>query len=583
MARSAILTALAIASVHPTDAAAQQPDATAGGEVCTEGYISSIDVDRANVFDPESTGIGLLAWTLRFANLFHIRTADSFVRRELLFEEGDCLSPFLVSESQRLLYSYAFVDDAEITYEPDGNGGQKVQVTTRDRWSLEVDAGVTYDDGLNLEKFQVTEENFLGQGIFAEFTHRERREARTQGFRLFTPRLFGRTDASIGAGRDRPGNFFNQSIRYPFVGETGEYSFREGIDRATRFFSYSTGGAEAFTNVLVPSFRQVVELSLAKRLGEEGRSFLVGATLTHDIIRFPRTPEITLLDDFDNPLLFPGPLPTDMAEQLQPSGATRLSLHVGTRRYRYEFYEGIDGLRDRLQVSLGFYAGLSVGKGMSLFVPSDVPGLDDYFGRLHASFGAPVGSTLLHGGFTAEARHDEGEFRDVLFDVDVVGYLRNQALPGSTLFLRASYGGGWNTYLPYQLSLGGREGVRSLKEDLFPGGRMTKFVVEERYMFPWPRRGVADIGVTAFWDVGRVSAGDAPYGVDSDWKSALGFGFRIGLPSRTRNVFRTDVAFPVGGGDPLFRFTFELNLLREGFFTPDVARSRRFNLGAEHF
>ena len=171
----------------------------------------------------------------------------------------------------------------------------------------------------------------------------------------------------------------------------------------------------------------------------------------------------------------------------------------------------------------------------------------------------------------------------MLFDVDVVGYLRNQALPGSTLFLRASYGGGWNTYLPYQLSLGGREGVRSLKEDLFPGGRMTKFVVEERYMFPWPRRGVADIGVTAFWDIGRVSAGDAPYGVDSDWESALGFGFRIGLPSRTRNVFRTDVAFPVGGGDPLFRFTFELNLLREGFYTPDVARSRRFNLGAEHF
>jgi hypothetical protein len=45
------------------------------------------------------------------------------------------------------------------------------------------------------------------------------------------------------------------------------------------------------------------------------------------------------------------------------------------------------------------------------------------------------------------------------------------------------------------------------------------------------------------------------------------------------------VAFPVGptGGSPIFRVSFELNRLRSGFFTPDVLRSRRFNLGAEHF
>ncbi len=29
--------------------------------------------------------------------------------------------------------------------------------------------------------------------------------------------------------------------------------------------------------------------------------------------------------------------------------------------------------------------------------------------------------------------------------------------------------------------------------------------------------------------------------------------------------------------------TFELNRFRDGFFTPGVFRSRRFNIGAEHF
>ncbi len=570
-------------ALFPESSVAQAVPVQLRGEACAEGLVTSIEVDRRPVFDPESTSIGALAWSYRLLNLLHVRTAESFVRRELLFKEGDCLDPFLVSESQRLLYDYSFVEDAEITDSIDGDGGRRVKVRTQDRWSLQVDVGVTYDEGANLEKFQMTEENFLGQGIYAEFSHRERREARTQEVRLATPRLIGRTDASIAFGRDRPGNFFSQYVRYPFVGETGEYSYRQGFDRRTNFFSYSTDGAELFTNVLVPSFRQVLEVSLGKRLGEEGRSFVAGVTLTHDVLRFPGAPEITLLDDFDNPLLFPGPLPEPMESQLRESGATRVLAHLGTRRYRYEFYEGIDGLRDRLLVSLGFQAGVSVGRGVSMLVPDDVPGLDDYFGKVTAKFGAPVGSTLFHGGFTAESRHDDGEFRDVLFDADLVGYLRNEALPGNTVFVRASVAGGWNTYLPFQLSLGGREGVRSLVEDRYPGGRMTKFVVEDRLVFPWPRRGSIDLGATAFWDIGRVWPGDVPYGVDSGWQSALGFGLRLGLPSGTRNVFRTDVAFPVGGGDPVFRFTFELNLLRRGFVTPDVARSRRFGLGPEHF
>jgi hypothetical protein len=262
-----------------------------------------------------------------------------------------------------------------------------------------------------------------------------------------------------------------------------------------------------------------------------------------------------------------------------------VSLHVGTRRYRYEEYEGIDGLRDRMLVGLGFYAGASLGKGFDLFVPDEVPGLDDVFGRVHASFGAPVGSSLLHGGFTFESRRTDEDWQDLLVDADLVSYLRNDAIEGHTLFLRASAAGGWRTTLPFQLALGGREGVRSLVEDRYPGGRMLRFVAEDRILFPWPRPGVADLGLTAFADLGRVWAGDVPYAVDSGWQAALGLGLRIGLPAGTRNIWRVDVAFPVGptDGSPIFRVSFELNRLRSGFFTPDVLRSRRFNLGAEHF
>ena len=553
---------------------------------CMDGVVTSVDLARADVFDPESTQIGALAWTYRFMNLLHVRTAPRFIRNELLFEVGDCFDPFLVVESERLLDGYGFLAAARITGEDDGSGGKAVLVETRDEWSTQVDVGVTYDDAsLNLEKFSVAERNFLGQGIVAEFSHRERREIRAQSIGLSTPRFFGRADASIRWGRDRPGQVFDQFVRYPFIGETGRFSIRQGYSRGTRFFAYSTDGQEPYSQVLVPSFRELVEFSAARRFGSLGQSIIAGITLMRDVIRFPDTPQVAIEDDFEGLQDFPGQLPSLLSDHLQESAATRVSLHVGTTRLRFQEYEGIDGLRDRGLIGLGFVAGVSIGTGLALLVPNEVQGTEDFFGRAYGSFTAPLGSSFFHGGVNVETRRDDGAWKDVLGDASLVGYVRSENFRGHTLFLRATVAGGWNTTLPFQLNLGGREGVRSLVEDQFPGGRMARFVVEERILFPWPSRGAADLGMTLFGDLGRVWKGDAPYGVESGWKAAVGFGLRIGLPANTRHVWRTDIAFPVGptGGSPIFRVTFELNRMRAGFYAPDVLRSRRFNLGAGNF
>lgn len=568
-------------------AGAQVTSSDAGDVVCENGVISDIQLNRLSVFDPDETSVGAIAWTYRAMNLLHVRTAASFVRRELLFEEGDCFDQFLLDESALLLEAYDFIAYSTVEAEEDGEGGWIVHVETRDEWSTQVDVGLTFDESrLNLEKFEVTEENFLGQGIFAEVTHRERRESRTQSIGLATPRFFGRADASIRIGRDRPGNFFSEYIRYPFIGETGKHSFRHGYDRVTNFFSYTTDGQESFTQVLVPSFREVLEFSYARRFGERYKSFIAGVTFTRDVIRFPRIPNVIYATDFSDLQPYPGALPAPLQDHLQESGSSRLMLHIGTRRYRYRLYEGLDGLRNRQNIPTGLYAGVSVGRGFDLFVPGDVPALEDFFGRAHATFTLPVGSSILLAGSTLETRHDDGSWKDVLLDADFVAYLRNDGLPGQTFFFRTAFASGWNTERPYQVSLGGREGVRSLVEDRFPGGRMLRFVAEERILFPWPSRGTLDLGMTLFTDIGRVWEGDVPYGVDSGWQTALGIGLRIGLPPGTRHVWRTDLTFPVVNGSigsPQFRVTFELNQLTDGFFTDDVFRSRRYNIGAEHF
>jgi hypothetical protein len=557
---------------------------TEAAEMCPNGVISSIDVDRRAVFEPEAASMSALEWMYRTLNALHVTTVASFIRGELLFEEGDCYDPFLVSESERLLDSYGFLARVDLTSEPDGDGGRRVQVVTRDEWSTKLAIGIAYDASAELEKIELTEENFLGRGIFAQITHMERREVRAQSVGISTPRFFGRADAGIEVGRDRPGTFLGQHIRYPLLGETGRYAFRQGYSRGTSYFAYSTDGAEDFAQVLVPSFRELVELSFAQRFGPPGRSVITGITLARDVIRFPDPLDVARDDDFRTIEPYPDAPPGVLTSQLRESGATRVALHLGTRRFRYEEYEGIDGLRDRMVVGLGMFAGVSLGRGFSLFVPDGVEGSDDVFGRAHVEVGAPVGSSLLHGALTVEGRH-QGGWRDVLADADLVAYLRNDGLPGHTLFLRAALAGGWSTTLPFQLALGGREGVRSLPEDRLPGGRLARFIVEDRILLPWPQRGSADLGLVAFADIGRVWPGDVPWGVDSGWQAALGLGVRLGFPSGTRNAWRADVAFPVAseGRRPIFRFSVELNRLRTGFFTPEVRRSRRFDLGAEDF
>jgi hypothetical protein len=551
--------------------------------VCEAGAITGINVVRGSVFDPDSTSIGALAWTYRLMNVLHIRTQESFVRREILLSEGECYDPFLATESERLLESYSFLTNARVTAESDGSGGQLVTVSTQDEWSTQVDVGVTYDGGPNLEKFEVTEENFLGQGIFAEFTHRERLETRTQAVRVSTPRLFGRTDASIEIGRDRPGSFFNQYIRYPFIGETGRFSVRQGYSRGTSYYSYGTPVGDPLSQVVAPQFREVLEFSAAQRFGGRGRSLIAGFTVSRDVTRFGAI-EAAADDDLDELVPYPGTVPSELTRQTEERAATRVWLHLGTRQIRFQEYFGIDGLRDRLLVGLGYFLGASVGQGFGVLIPDGATGADEFFGRASASFTAPLGSSILHGGGYVESRRADNGWEDVLADAELVAYLRNDGLPGQTFFFRASVAGGWDTTMPYQMSLGGREGLRALPEDRYPGGRAARFVFEDRVVFPWPSSTI-DLGMTVFADVGRVWPGDAPFGIDSGWRTGVGAGVRIGFPRRTRHAWRADVAFPVGGPEtsPILRITFELNRLAQGFFTPDHFRSRRFDLGAHSF
>lgn len=140
---------------------------------------------------------------------------------------------------------------------------------------------------------------------------------------------------------------------------------------------------------------------------------------------------------------------------------------------------------------------------------------------------------------------------------------------------------------PFQLTLGGRTGVRGFHEEEFPGARRVLLSAEHRSYVRWPAPDAIDVGFTLFGDAGRMWGGGVPFGVDARWKGTVGAGLRLGFPAGTRGVVRMDLAFPVGegrDGSPIFRVTLlELLGLFSGFQDPDLERSRRITVGPDFF
>ena len=588
---TALLWTAVLTVASPQVARAQQPEAVAECEV---GRVTNIFVDNRPIFQLDELSEGSpLRWMYRLANALHITTRESFILREILFEQDDCLDPFLLGESARILRQYPFITDADVFPVEQPDGTYHVVIDTQDRWSTQFDLGVSIDQGLQLERMELTEQNLIGQGILAEAYFARRREQRDAGFRVEQPRLLGtRADARFGYGRTRVGNFLEQELTYPFVGEVGRIAAREVYSRRDRLYTYATGGGADFTQLLLPFQEEWLELSLAARLGRPGRLTLFGLGLSRDRLEFGGFPgdlEAVFDNDFGATVPASGDAQAVVGGQLLSTATTRLNLMLGRRQVRYARPRGLDSHDGDLDVPLGLDVGLTIGRSIGAFGVGDLGSHDDVLTRFRFFAGHAPGDSFVFFNVAAQGRRPfEGDgWRDLFGEVDLYTYLRSETLRGHTLFLRASATGGWSVETPFQLTLGGREAVRGFYEEDAPGAQRLLFTLEDRIFLRWPAPDLMDFGFTLFADAGRMWAGDVPYGVDTGWRGTLGFGLRVGFPTRTRNVGRIDIAFPVGGpadSGPVFRVTLiELLGIRSGFADDQLERALRNAVGPDQF
>ncbi len=591
----ALVPALGATLLPSSLAGAQAQPGGTGDAACDGPRVSRLLIDNQSIYNPSDIEeMGRFGWTLRLINRLHIRTREDFIRRELLFGVGDCADDFRLRESARLLRLYPFISTASVSTVEQPDRSLHALVETRDEWTTKLDLGVSFDGGVKIETIELTEENFLGRGMELEAFLEERRERRDYGFRFRTNRVWGsRADGRFEIGRTRVGDFFAASLSYPFVGEGGRYAAYQTFDRKEDLFSYSLPSGSDFTNAVLPVQVEGFALAVAARSGEPGDLTMLGLGISRESVRFSGYPEslgLILGGDFAAQLPAGDSIVQRVSPQIREQWKTRVNIMLGWRNLRFLELRGLDALHGVQDIEVGSEVNITLGANPGGLGSGGIDSSNDIYTRLTAFGGFQSGGLLVNSRVLLDGRnvlsggaHGAG-WQDVLADADLYGYWLSEARPRHTLFARVSASGGWDVRFPFQLTLGGREGLRGFREDRFPGGRRVLVTVEDRVRIGWPAPDLIDMGLTVFGDLGRMWAGDVPFGRDTGWLGDVGAGLRFGFPSGSRGVVRLDVAFPLTGGGPVFRVSMkEFIGLRRGFDDQQVLRSRVLGIGGDVF
>ena len=552
---------------------------------CTAGEIDRIFIDNHSIFDTSDPDLDdRFRWAYSLANRLHVRTSDEVIGRELLFDEGDCFDPLLLAESERILRDHDFISRVDIYGIQQPGGGYHVIVDTEDEWSTQVEGNLDLSGGFEVEGLDVREQNLFGTGQELGFFYRSMEAAQSYGIRYRTPQLFRtRWDAGLALGRTRAGTLVEQELSYPFLGEIGKYGFREMLYRTDRMFDYIVPGSEVDQRVLVPLREKGFHVAGMRRFGEPGNLTILGAGFSFLELSYPGdTAAVTVVRDgrYEDRQ----PAPPDLLEPALSRMATlrniRAVLLVGKRNVRWEERRGLDSFRGEEDIGIGAEVEMAIARSL--------PGLEtdnDLYGSLELYAATPLPGSFFATRVRADVRRDYDttpgayELKDVFTEGEVYLYLQPPFLPSHTLVLKAAGAGGWHVETPFQITLGGETALRGWPEEALPGGRRVVFSAEDRWFIGWPFPDVADVGTSLFADVGRIWQGDAPFGVDSGWRAAVGGGLRVNFPAGGTNTFRIDAAFPVGpegqlGGFQLIIGVGEYLGITSGFSDPQFHRSR---------
>lgn len=463
----------------------------------------------------------------------HWGTRAEVVRRELLFAVGDACDPARLAETARVLRAQPYIREAAVTAAPAAGGGVDVLVTTRDEWSLRVSGRLSGGPGFPLRQARVAEENLLGRAIRAQVRYDGMGRRPAYDADVAVHQFLGLHEAQALLGRSSVGLVAEERLLSPFRSEYDRVAWRESARYRNEPFALVS---PVLGRVDQPLLAVSADVGAALRAGTPGRLLVAGAALSGERLAAEGAPMAQVAADDSLAAVA-------LAGRFTERRRVRLHLFAGARALRFSSRVGLDAVHAYEDVREGVEGGLVVGK--SLFGGHGLQ--RDWFASVELFVGAAFERMLLFARGKVEGRYLLADRRWDGVLADGRFHVYSELGPRTFLAFSAGGAGGWNTRAPFQLTLGGPEGIRGYGLASLPVGRRIVLQGEHRY-FLGTVLGVADLGTAAFVDVGRGWAGDAAFGADTGLRAALGAGLRVAVPRGSRRTYRLDLAVPLARG-----------------------------------
>jgi hypothetical protein len=514
-----IALALLLAAVPPTDTLG-----TCDGRIVTDIVVNA----RRPPFKGEMAVWRRIA---RSVGLHNTSTRPQVVRRFITLDVGGQCTDFRVAESERLLRAQPFLASAVVRPIDDGSGGVVVDVTTVDEVPAII--GARFRDR-SIRYLKLGNENLYGGGVHLEL-NAERGYAYRNGFggRFVHNQLFGRPyKLGVDLQRHPVGESSELEISHAYLTDLQRFAWHTGARRDLLYLPVTRERGGLVLGVV----RESWDAGAVMRFGSGHLLWLVGGVLVGERAR-PRDDLVSLTDT--GMVVIPDH--DAVVDRFDGHRAVRTDLVLGLRALHFQPAAGFDALTAKQDIATGFQVGVVAGPSIPAF------GDRDFFasGEVFAGMGDPRSYAGVQIEGEARRDFDSGEWDGVVGSGRAAWYRAHNS--SSTMIASLEGAGGWRMRLPFQLLLGDNEGgLRGFDRRHLFGSRRLVGRLENR----WVAANVldrGDLGVAAFADVGRIWAGDAPYGLSVPYAASIGISLLGSVPAGAQRMARLDLAMPVAG------------------------------------
>ena len=537
--------------------------------------IDSIKYNIGDAFDDSKYHTKYDKWAYDFLNWIHIETREATVRKLLLFNEGETVTPLQVQESERFLRSQDFLSDASIEISSD-SGKTVATVSTSDNWTLAIPTSIGFSgsewtyDNLNWG-IGVQESNFLGLGqrLGFYFGHNEFRDMWQveYGDPHFLFR-YNHLDFLYSYNTDGYLAYWKMYIPFLSRGQNQWAYTLEGLKNKRYAYYYGSGklppGATLYETtksldslplyngkkaMQLMKVRDFIDDSLSFRFsrsfGGTYRKFYIGATYDY---RYNSASEGTLyryvFTDGQNAYAIDSSAAYN--DWLAEEKDSRLGLYLKYSNIRYEKIKNLHNVKWTEDIEKGYELKAQISKNYEQI------GANNNDIRLDFWTSLMLGRHMHHLTFKTEMNFylDHGKQHDYY------GKISGEYIFHPTNYFSTALSGlvdcYEDTHYGKQLSLGGSNGFAGFPTGFYAGQARVFANLEQRYFSDFELATLrpvfavfGSVGETA-WDLKDINRKDLVY--------LAGFGVRLAqTKSISRLINKFDVSIPLNGvrkGEP---------------------------------